>query len=116
VEVGDSSRGTSNPVALSSEFNDQSGAVPLTIIYASYASPELTTQSLLGNFPYLSGVRTQPFPIAANETGLAIDDDPTQPNQVSDVWFAQNGYLYQLTASGAGFNELLPIAHSLALF
>jgi hypothetical protein len=76
----------------------------------------LTEESLLPNFPYLSGVQTQPFPIAANETGLAIDDDPTQPNQVSDVWFAQNGYLYQLTAQGDRLNVLLPIAHSLALF
>jgi hypothetical protein len=56
------------------------------------------------------------FPIAPDNTGLAIIDDTAQPNQVSDVWFAQNGPLYQLTVQGDSFNELLPIAHSLTLF
>jgi hypothetical protein len=55
-------------------------------------------------------------PPSVGETGLAIDDDPSQTDQVSDVWFAQNRYLYQLTVQGDGFNELLPIAHSLTLF
>ena len=97
------------------EFADKAGAVQMTITYASYVSPELTVQSLLANYPSLSSVQTQPFPIAPRNTGLAVDDDSAQPNQVSDVWFAQDGYLYQLTASGDGFTELLPIAHSLTL-
>jgi hypothetical protein len=72
-------------------------------------------QSLLSNYPSISDIQTEPFPIAPGETGLALHDDPAQPNQVSDVWFARNGYLYQLTASGDGFSKLLPIARSLTL-
>jgi hypothetical protein len=96
-------------------FANKSDSVQLTITYASSTPSVLTVQSLLSNSPWLSSVQTQPFPIAPNEIGLAINGDPTHPDQASDVWFARNGYLYQLTAYGDGFSELLPIARSLAL-
>ena len=98
------------------EFADRNGSIQLTISPASYASSVLTIQSLLPSYPYLSAVTSAPFPIAPGETGLALNDDPAHPNQISDVWFGKNGYLYQLTAFGDGYNVLLPIAHSLTLF
>ena len=68
------------------------------------------------NYPSLSDIQTQPFPIAPGETGLALNYDLAHPDQVSDVWFGKSGYLYQLTASDDGFSELLPFAHTTALF
>jgi hypothetical protein len=96
-------------------FAHKSDSVQLTILYASSTPSVLTVQSLLASFPYLSDVQTQPFPIAPNETGLAINGNPAHPDQLTDVWFARNGYLYQLTAYGNGLSELLPVARSLAL-
>jgi len=104
-----------NGVADIIEFGNAHGNIQLTITYASYASPQLTTQSLLSTYPWLSGIQTQPFPIAPGETGLALNADPAHPNQVSDVWFARGGDLYQLTATDDGLNELFPIAHSITL-
>jgi hypothetical protein len=115
AEVSNTNPPAQNGIADIIEF-DPGGSVQLTISYASYASPDLTVQSLLPNYPSISDIQTQPFPIAPGETGLALDDDSAHPDQISDVWFARNGYLYQLTASGDGFSELLPIAHSLTLF
>ena len=105
-----------NGVADIIEFGNAHGNIQLTIIYASYASTELTMQSLLSSYPSLSGIQTQPFPIAPGETGLALNYDLAHPDQVSDVWFGKSGYLYQLTASDDGLSELLPIAHTIALF
>ena len=97
------------------EFADAGGSVQLTITYASYAQSVLTTQSLLSNYPSLSSVTTEPFPIAPGTIGLALYYDPYHPNQISDVWFAKNGLLYQLTAFGDGYNELMPVAHTITL-
>jgi len=97
------------------EFAHGSDSVQLTIMYASYASPQLTTQSLLSNFPSVSDMQTQPFPIAPGNTGLALHADPAHPDEISDVWFGENGYLFQLSAFGDGVSALLPIAHSLTL-
>jgi len=97
------------------EFADKSGSVQLTITYASYASPQLSVRSLLSNFPSIAGIHTQPFPIAPSETGLALYGDPAHPDEISDVWFGKNGLLYQMTAYGDGFSELLPMARSLSL-
>jgi hypothetical protein len=105
-----------NGVADIIEFGNVHGNVQLTITYASYAATELPTQSLLSSYPSLSGIQTQPFPIAPGETGLALHKDPAHPDQVSDVWFGKNGYLYQLTTFDDGYNELLPVAHSITLF
>jgi hypothetical protein len=80
-------------------FADKSDSVQLTITYASSTPSVLTVQSLLSNSPWLSGVQTQPFPIAPGEIGLAINDDPAHPDEPADVWFARNGNLYQLTAT-----------------
>ena len=104
--------GTANII----EFAGGSSSVQLNITYASYASPQLSVQSLLANFPSIARIQTQPFPIAAGETGLALYDDPAHPDEISDVWFGKNGLLYQMTAYGDGYTELLPIAHSLILF
>jgi hypothetical protein len=35
--------------------------------------------------------------------------------RASDVWFGRNGYLYELSTFGDGFNELLPVAHTITL-
>jgi hypothetical protein len=104
-----------NGIADIIEFADKNGSLQLAISYASYASPVLTTESLLSNYPYISGIQIQPFPIASGETGLALDDDRSRPSQISDVWFARNGYLYQLTAFGDGFRELMPVARTIIL-
>src|ERR1700726_4586663 len=83
-----------NGVADIIEFGDAHDNIQLTITYASYASTTLTVQSLLPNFPSLSGIQTQPFPIAPGETGLALNYDLAHPDEVSDVWFGKSGYLY----------------------
>jgi hypothetical protein len=116
TEVLNANPPAENGVADIIEFGNAHANIQLTITYASYASPALTVQSLLPNYPSLSGIQTQPFPIAPGETGLALNYDLAQPDQVSDVWFGKSGYLYQLTASDDGFSELLPIAHTIALF
>jgi hypothetical protein len=54
-------------------FADKADSVQLTISYASSTPSVLTVQSLLTNFPSLSDVYTQPFPIAPGVTGLAIN-------------------------------------------
>src|SRR5579864_5219110 len=106
-----------NGVADIIAFGNANGSVQLTITYASYASPQLSVQSILRYYPYINGLQTQPFSIAPGETGLAINADPDHPDQISDVWFGKNGHLYQLTASDdGGRSALLPIAHSLTLF
>jgi hypothetical protein len=116
TEVPNANPPAENGVADIIEFDNAHGNIQLTITYASYASTTLTVQSLLLNYPSLSGIQTQPFPIAPGETGLALNYDLANPDQVSDVWFGKSGYLYQLTASDDGFSELLPIAHTIALF
>ena len=103
------------PCSTSSSLRTPAAQVQLTITAASYAAADLTQQSLLPNYPSIAGIQTQPFPIATGETGLALDNDPSQPDQISDVWFGNNGHLYQLTAHGDGFSRLLPIAHSITL-
>jgi hypothetical protein len=105
-----------NGVADIIEFSHASGGVQLTITYASYASPQLSVQSVLPNYPYINSSQTQPFSIAPGVSGLALNDDPGHPDQITDVWFGQSGYLYQLTGFGDGRSALLPIAHSLTLF
>jgi hypothetical protein len=97
------------------EFTDQGGSVQLTILYAPYASSPLTEESLLPDYPWLASVQTQSFPLTGADTGLALYDDPTHQDQISDVWFAKNNYLYQLTAFGDGFSKLLPMVHSFML-
>ena len=84
-------------------------------IRATLAEARLGDLSLLSSYPWLTGVATQPFPISPSETGLALNANRAHPEEVSDVWFGKNGYLYQLTATGDGFGKLLPIADSLTL-
>jgi len=115
-EVPNANPPAENGVADIIEFGNARGNIQLTITYASYASPELTVQSLLSNYPLLSEIKTQPFPIAPGETGLMLNDDLAHPDQITDVWFARNGDLFQLTAFDDAYNELLPIAHSITLF
>jgi hypothetical protein len=98
------------------EFAHANGNIQLTVSVAADAPSVLTTQSLLSNYPLLAGVATEPFPIAPGTVGLALHHDSAHPDQISDVWFARDGYLYQLTAFGDGYNELLPIARTITLF
>jgi hypothetical protein len=104
-----------NGTADTVEFADANGNIQLTITPASYVSSVLTTESLLSNYPSLAGIATEPFPIAPSTVGLALHYDPAHPDQVSDVWFARSGYLYQLTAYGDGYDELLGVARSITL-
>lgn len=106
--------GDNSPVAII-EFADAQGSVQLTVSLASYVSSPLTVASLLSNYPLISSDTVQPFPIATGTVGLAIDNDPSRPSEVSDVWFARGGYLYQLTAFGDGYKELIPIAKTISL-
>jgi hypothetical protein len=116
TEVPNANPSAENGVADIIEFGNAHGNIQLTIAYSSYASTTLTVQSLLPNYPSLRGIQTQPFPIAPGETGLALNCDLAHPDQVSDVWFARNGDLFQLTGFDGGYNELLPIAHTITLF
>jgi hypothetical protein len=116
TEVPNTNPPDENAIADIIEFADAGGSVQLTITDASYAAPELSVQSLSSEYPSIAAVQTQPFPIAPGETGLAFSDDSSRPDQISDVWFGDSGRLYQLTAHGDGFSELMPIAHSVALF
>jgi hypothetical protein len=97
------------------EFADALGSIQLEVSPASYVSSPLTVASLLSNYPSVGSDTVQPFPIAPGTVGLAIDDDQGHPNEVSDVWFARAGYLYQLTAFGDGYKELLPVAKTISL-
>src|ERR1700719_105275 len=73
TETPDANPPAENGVADIIEFGDAHDNIQLTIIYASYASTELTEQSLLSSYPLLSEIQTQPFPLAPGETGLALN-------------------------------------------
>jgi uncharacterized membrane protein len=97
------------------EFSDAQGSIQLTVTPASYVSSPLTVESLLSNYPLIGSETVEPFPIATSTVGLAIDNDPSRSNGISDVWFARAGYLYQLTAFGDGYGELIPVAKTISL-
>jgi hypothetical protein len=97
------------------EFSDGQGNIQLEVSPASYVSSPLTVASILSNYPSVGRDTVQPFPIAPSTVGLAIDDDQTHPGEVSDVWFARGGHLYQFTAFGDGYKELIPVAKTISL-
>jgi hypothetical protein len=97
------------------EFADAQGNLQLTVTPASYVASPLTVASLLSNYPSIGGDTVQPFSIAPGTVGLAIVNDPSHPNEISDVWFARGGHLYQLTAFGDGYKELITVAKTITL-